>query len=234
MHGATRATILFRAATLVALGTGALVGCSSDNSTGGGTASTIVLVSGDVQTGTVATAIANPIMVKVKDANGNPVSGATVTFAVNGSATLSHTTVQTDASGNASTNVTLGNTSGNVVVTASVAGVTTPATFHLTATSDVAASVVIVSGNNQSATAGLALTDPLVVRVNDQYGNAVSGATIDWSTTGGTLSGSTEEVTTSSGTASIGLELPAIAGSVTTTATLHGTSTKAMFTETAM
>jgi Big-like domain-containing protein len=234
-HGATRATILFRAATLVAFGGAALMGCSNDDdNTGAGAAASVSVVSGNTQTGVVATAVTNPVMVQVKDANGNPVSGATVTFAVTGSATLGNTTVQTDASGNASTTVMLGNTSGNVVVTASVAGVTTPATFNLTATPDVAASLVVVSGNNQSGSVGVALANPMVVRVNDQYGNAVSGASVDWTTTGGTLSGTTQEVTTADGTASIGLELPATAGDVTTTATLHGTANTATFTSTAM
>jgi hypothetical protein len=224
----------FTTIAVVIAGSAAFAGCSSDNGTSVGAAASITVTSGDAQTGAVATAVAAPVVVHVKDANGNAVSGATVTFSVTGSATLGNTTAQTDASGNASTTVTFGNTSGSVVVTAQVAGVSTPAVFNLSATAGAAANVVIVSGNNQSGTAGLALAAPLVVRVNDQYGNAVTGATVDWTTSAGALSGSTEEVTSSDGTASIALELPAVAGAVTTTATLHGTSTMATFTETAM
>jgi UDP-N-acetylmuramyl tripeptide synthase len=47
-----------------------------------GTAAALNIVSGNNQSATVSTAFANPLVVIVTDANGNPVSGAQVTFQV--------------------------------------------------------------------------------------------------------------------------------------------------------
>ncbi len=92
-------------------------------------------VSGDKQSGTIGSMLAQPLTVKVLGTDGNPYAGATVTFSVaSGSATLSPSTPQQTASdGTASSSVTLGNTAGPVTVTATIAGLT-PVTFSLTAT----------------------------------------------------------------------------------------------------
>jgi uncharacterized protein (TIGR03437 family) len=89
-------------------------------------------VSGDPQTTLISTAFASPLVVKVVDANGNPVVGATVAFQVtSGTATLGSASAPTGANGQASTTVTAGATAGNIVVTASTA--TFSVTFNLTA-----------------------------------------------------------------------------------------------------
>jgi photosystem II stability/assembly factor-like uncharacterized protein len=74
----------------------------------------------------------------VNDASANPVSGVSVTFAspTSGASALfggtSSSTVTTNTSGIASASVTANGTVGSYVVTASVAGVATPASFSLT------------------------------------------------------------------------------------------------------
>jgi len=101
----------------------------------------IAATSGTPQSASVSTAFANPLVATVTDVNGNPVSGASVTFTApataptgtfaNGMATE---TDITDANGNAtSSTFTADATAGGpYLVTATVTGVATPATFSLT------------------------------------------------------------------------------------------------------
>ncbi|MGJ5673033.1 MAG: N,N-dimethylformamidase beta subunit family domain-containing protein [Nostochopsis sp.] len=74
---------------------------------------TITKVSGDNQTGATGATLPNPLVVEVKDDAGNPQSGVTVNFAVTaGGGSVSPTSAQTNASGQASTTLTLGTASG--------------------------------------------------------------------------------------------------------------------------
>ena len=211
----------------------AAVSCSStDNTTA--TASAIAVFSGNTQTGVVGTSLSAPLIVKVTDQNGNAVSGVTVTFSASGGSTLSSTTATTDASGYAQSDLTIGTTAGPDTVTATATGVATPATFTLTADAGAAASIVALSGDNQSGAVGVELAEPLVAEVKDQYGNDVSGATVDWTTSAGVLTGATQSTTNATGQAQTTLQLPVTAGAVTVTATLDGTAIAIVFTETAM
>jgi uncharacterized protein (TIGR03437 family) len=90
----------------------------------------ITAVSGNNQTAVISTAFAQPLVAKVTDTNGAPVSGATVTFNVTGPATISATSATTDANGSASVSVTAGATAGAVQVVASIGNFST--TFNLT------------------------------------------------------------------------------------------------------
>jgi len=93
--------------------------------------------SGGGQTATVGTAFAAPLVVIVKDAFGNAVSGAAVTFAppaTGASATVTgggSATVTTGATGQASLMVTANAVAGTYNVTATVSGVGQSATFSL-------------------------------------------------------------------------------------------------------
>jgi hypothetical protein len=211
--------------------------CSSDNTTTTPptpVASTVTIVSGNAQTGTVATAAGTPVVVQVKDQNGDPIAGVQVNFTVTGGGTLGTPTATTDASGNASTTVTLGNKSGVDSVNAAVSGVSQTTLFTLTAAAGAPSELVIVSGNNQSGTAGTNLASTLVVQVTDQFGNPIPGATVDWTTTAGTLVATAQSTSDANGMISDALQLPATAMGVTVTATLHGTQIAATFSETAM
>ncbi len=87
-------------------------------------------ISGDGQTATQGAAFTAPLVVEVVDANGNPVTGAQVNFAVaEGSATLGSSSVTTTANGQASTTVTAGAAPGAVLITATSGTLT--ATFTL-------------------------------------------------------------------------------------------------------
>jgi hypothetical protein len=88
-------------------------------------ASDLTIVSGNNQTGTVGQELADPLLVRVQDAFGNPVSGHSVEFEIDqvpGNASgqsLSDESTVTDASGEVSTQLTLGNRPGNYTVNAS-------------------------------------------------------------------------------------------------------------------
>ena len=100
------------------------------------TASSLVLVSGDGQTGTAGEQLAQPFVVEARDAGGNPLQGVAVTFAVTaGNGSLSNLQPQsTGADGRARTTLTLGPAFGGNTVTATAAGL--PAlSFSASATS---------------------------------------------------------------------------------------------------
>ncbi len=93
------------------------------------TAAAISVVSGSGQTATASTAFGQPLVVKVTDANGQPLPNAAVTFTATG-ATVGSPNGVTDNSGQASTGVTAGASAGTATVTAKTGSL--QATFTLT------------------------------------------------------------------------------------------------------
>ncbi|MDF1663297.1 MAG: IPT/TIG domain-containing protein, partial [Planctomycetota bacterium] len=183
---------------------------------------------GDGQTGLVSTALANPFAVELRDINGDLASGVDVTFTVTaGSGTVagqSSVVVQT-VNGLASTVLTLGPNTGLNTVTATATGfLGSPVTFN--ATAEVPAVMSLVSGNNQTGTATLALLAPLTVRLTGTDGLPVAGQAVVFDVTsgGGALSGSNSftATTNSNGRASATLTLGPNPGSQTVTATAAG------------
>jgi len=128
--------------------------------------------SGSEQSATVGTALSNPFVVTVLDSGGKPAPGASVTFAVaSGGGSTTPTTATTDAVGQASTTLTLGETAGTNTVTASVSGLDA-VTFTATGTAGAANKLVIAAtpttlASNQLGTATVTAT------ITDQYGNTV-------------------------------------------------------------
>lgn len=104
-----------------------------------GPATMVTSVSGDGQSAAVATNVAIAPRVRVDDIHGNPVAGATVTFAVtNGGGSVTGAVQQTDAAGHAAVGAwTLGATPGANTLDATVTGVGitgNPVTFTATGT----------------------------------------------------------------------------------------------------
>ena len=131
----------------------------------------VTAVSGGGQSAAISTAFASPLVVTVKDAGSNPVSGVTVTFTGPGSgAGIATTTAVTNASGVASATVTANATVGGPYTVTATAG-STSTTFSLTNTPGPAASVTAVSGGGQSAVFSTAFANPLVVTVKDAGNN---------------------------------------------------------------
>lgn len=220
-----------------------------------GPASQMALLAGNGQSATVATAVAIPPAVRVRDAAGNPVAGVAVTFTLTtsggpGGAIAPLTAVTTDANGDgALTSWTLGQTagSGNNVVTASAAGLTgSPVTFTASGTPGAAQTVVAGSALTQNAVVGSNVSAPPSVVVQDQFGNAVgAGAAVTFTLTangggGGAISPASPAVvnTSSAGVATltswtVGLTagapntVDATVGTSTVTFTATGTSASA-------
>ena len=200
-------------------------------------ATTLDRISGNDQTATVSTVLDDPFVVEVQDQNGDVLSGATVTFAVTiGDGTLSDTSVTTDSNGRAESTLTLGSTAGSNRAVASVSGITQTRTFNATGTAVVlvATALVEVSGDSQTAVVSTELSDPFVVQVNDQNGDAFSGAVVTFAVAsgGGTLS-ETSVTTGADGRAETTLTLGSTAGSNTVTADVTGISTTITFTASA-
>ncbi len=87
------------------------------------------LVSGGGQATPLDTQFAAPVVVKVVNASGQGIQGASVTFTVTNGATLGSTTVASDANGLASTTVTAGSIAGPITVTAQAGSYAASATL---------------------------------------------------------------------------------------------------------
>ena len=187
-------------------------------------ASTITKVSGDAQTGTVATALGNAFVVKVADGFGNAIQGATVSWGVTtGSGSLSQTSNSTAFDGTASVTLTLGSTAGANSVTASMVGGAN-VVFNATGLAGAATQIAVNAGNSQSATAGTAVTTAPSAVVKDANGNPVSGVSVTFAvaTGGGSITGATP-TTNASGIATVGSwTLGTTAGANSLTATSIG------------
>ena len=143
--------------------------------------STVVIVSGDGQTGDVVTALTDPIVVQVNGADGQGVQGVSVRFTTGDGGSFTPDSVMTDAQGQASTSWTLGATPGTQTATAAVIGQTgVEATITADAVQTIATDLAMVSGDAQTGTVGVELADSLVVLAMDALGNPVGGTTIDW------------------------------------------------------
>lgn len=142
---------------------------------------------GDGQSAAVATGLADSLAVRVVSAEGRPVPGVRVSWAVSaGGGALSDSAATTGAAGIARVRWVLGTAAGPQSVEARVAGLSgSPVAFAATAQPGSAAAAVRAGGDGQTGTVGFALAEPLLVRVTDVYGNPVRGAGVTWMSTGG-------------------------------------------------
>ncbi|HEY6157905.1 MAG TPA: Ig-like domain-containing protein, partial [Gemmatimonadales bacterium] len=147
------------------------------------------------------------ITVTVRDAGGNPVSGATVTLAATPTTgnTLTQPAGTTDLSGQV-TGTLSSTAAGTKTVTARVnetVTVTQTATVNVTAAA--ATTIAVHDGNGQTAPAGTAVAIPPSVLVTDGFGNAVAGVAVTFAVAAGngTITGGSQ-TTNASGVATVG------------------------------
>lgn len=185
---------------------------------------TITPTSTDTLRGAVATQLAAPVVVTVKNKAGDPIDSAVVTFAVgSGGGTVGSASVRTDVSGQASTTWTLGNTVGVQSVTATV-GTLPAVTFFAVATAQGASAIAKAAGDAQTAAAGATVPVAPSVKVTDKFGNPVSGVltTFTVASGGGSVTGASAN-TDVNGIATVGSwRLGTTAGANTLTATASG------------
>lgn len=152
--------------------------------------SAITKTGGDAQSAVAGGILPQPLVVRVADNQQRPVEGQTVVFTVvSGGGSVTPASALTGSDGQASANWTLGGATGPQSVQAQVTGDGIPAslvvTFAATAVSGSGATLVLVSGDNQTAAVGSALPDSLVVRVVDPLNNPVAGVEVHWAAAGG-------------------------------------------------
>ncbi len=165
-------------------------------------------VSGDGQSASVGTSVANPLTVRLADSASAGVAGAIVTFAVIQGAGTTSAADTTDVSGVASTGWQLGTAAGANAVTATVTGSTfTPLSF--TATGRAGAPVsMLVQGDAQTAHAGTAVAVAPAVQLKDAFNNPVAGVIVSFSVTAGSgFVAQPTETTDANGSASDGWTL---------------------------
>jgi len=96
--------------------------CSNDPASPAPAPVAVVVVSGNNQNAQLNQAAALPLVVRVNDADGRPVAGATVNWSVTGGGTVSAATSVTNASGETSVTRTVGGTMSGYTATASLPG----------------------------------------------------------------------------------------------------------------
>ena len=194
MHRRNRISTAALAASLAA--TALFVGCRDQATTGPSNsqskdfAAALRSIQGNQQVGGVGTALSQQLVVKVVDANGQAVSGASVTFTVRsgGGAIVPPANTSNDTGFVRATWI-LGTSLGpNTAIAQLTNGyVLDSAVFNATATSGTPSIFTIVSGNAQTGRVGKPLALPLIVKVTDAYGYTKSGVKVTW--TGGALGG---------------------------------------------
>lgn len=184
----------------------------------------VVIGSGNGQLASIGQPAPLPVVVKVLDANGGPVSGTLVSFtpaAGNGGGSTSPAFIKTDAAGLATTEWILGSKVGQQTLQASVSGLT-PLSLVATASVGAGGAILIDNGNNQSANASSALPNYLRVLVLDGNGNPAQNARVSWLVTQGAGSISQSNgATSAAGKDSVSWTLGS-SGTQNVTATVNG------------
>lgn len=131
---------LFCALLVVALA------CGDETSPLENAPTSIAEADGNGQAAPIGTALADPLRVVVRDAQGDPVAGVDVTWTVTGGGgSLSASVQPTAADGISAVNLTLGSVAGQQMVTAAVAGLDgSPVTFTATASGPSAGTIALV------------------------------------------------------------------------------------------
>lgn len=204
--------LAFAAAAVIACGGG------GDGGTDPGPSNPVIVKattgSGDQQADTVGQTLPAPLVVLVTR-DGVPVAGQVITWSSTGG-TVAPLSSTTDAAGLATTIWTLNTTTGTKTATAALAGATgSPVVFSATALSGPPVSMLKLSGDLQSNDVGLPFTQPLAVRVLDQFNNGVSGLAVSWQVTQGSAQLSAASTPTVGGTAQVMVTAGGVAGGVT-------------------
>lgn len=143
------------------------------------------------------------LCVKVLDSDSVPMSGVKVYFSrVQGNLTFSDSVSVSDADGIASTEMTPGTQSGDIIVTAQAEKILkSPVHFSFYVASAAPATIAVQSGNFQEALGGVRLPDLIFLKVTDAFGNAVSNVEVSFEIKSGNGIMQTTSAITSNGIA---------------------------------
>jgi Bacterial Ig-like domain (group 2) len=152
--------------TLVASASGMAGGTSAAFNAAAGAPTGISVVSGGGQTAAAGTTL-SPIVLKLRDALDNGISGVTISLAVaTGGGSLGAASAVTDADGLVTVSWMLGGTGGIQSITAAATGVST-ATITATATGGTSNKLAVTTPPNSTQTAGVALAPSIVVQAQN-------------------------------------------------------------------
>ncbi|TCS98193.1 MBG domain-containing protein [Pseudofulvimonas gallinarii] len=206
---------------------------------GTGAAASIELVSGDAGEAVVGgNAYDNgDLVVRVRDAGGNPVAGAAVAFNVetgsNGAGASFTAPALTDAGGETSIAALSNTIAGDFAVSASI-GIAAgqQVEFVLRNVAGDASQLHRVSGSGQTAALNQVFGMPLTVRVTDVHGNAVAGETVSFAVPASGASATLDAgsaVTDGDGFAEVTATANGLPGHYTVAATVAGIAGSADF-----
>jgi len=186
---------------------------------------TITKFDGDEQTGAAGAPLENSIVVRVVDQRGAPVTRQRVAFTPGEDARgalARPEAATTNSDGVAQAEWVLGPAAGGQSLTASVDGNDQLfVTFHAAAHPASAHRIEEAGGNDQEATVGSQLPDPLEVVITDEFGNPVEGVQVDWTAEDGSVDPATT-TTGPDGKAATVWSLDSSVGTQTATASSDG------------
>jgi alpha-tubulin suppressor-like RCC1 family protein len=208
--------------------------CAKDAATTGPRIAILLAVSGSGQSGPLGSTLSQPFVVQVKDQDGVPVDGESVSWTVtNGGGSVSPSKSATDLNGFATTSLRLGNVTGTNAVTATF-GQSSPVIFVATATAAPPAKVQIASGDAQSGVVATQLNNSLTVKVTDAVDGPKLGVLVTFAVlSGGGNLNAGSATTDAAGTASVRWTLGTSAGAQSVLASVAGL-TPVTFTGTGM
>jgi hypothetical protein len=196
-------------AALAALVVAVSIQCGDDIGPPPTDAAAIEMAGGNGQAAPAGAPLPGPLVVLVTDDAGDPVSGVTVQWSVDGGGSVSPTSGATGSDGKASATRTLGATLGQQLTIAAVSGLDgSPVTFTATATDGGAEGITITNNPPTAALTG-EVFDPAaqpMVQVSGAGGQPAAGVEVTASVAsgGGTLEGATTATTDASGVARFG------------------------------
>ena len=191
------------------------------------------IVSGDAQSGLIGSAATAPLIVKLVDGAGMPMSGQAITWTVtSGSATLASSSSNTDGSGQANISFSYGGNAGPIVISASAFSGTQTVNFNATAVT--ANALLKITGDAQSGAPGTTLPIPLKIQIQVPTGTTVlSGVPITFAVVSGSASVTVSSAMTDAlGQASTTVNLGLTPGAVSVIAQVSGGGPSATFAET--
>ena len=198
-----------------------------------GTATQLVAIAGNLQSAVVGTAVVIDPAVRAQDQFGNPVPGASITFATKGGGSVAGPTQLTNGAGVATVGSwILGTAIGTDSLTATLSGLT-PITFTAKGIAGAATHIAQLAGDGQAAIVNTILPTAPAVLVRDQFNNPVPGVPVVFAPAsgGGSVTGGSA-VTDTAGVARVASwRLGTLVGQNTLTASASGlTGSPVLFT----
>jgi hypothetical protein len=192
-----------------------------------GAPASVKVVSGNGQHGAVGAVLKQPIVLRVLDRAGNPVSGAEVRWSPAGGEIPDSVSI-TDSTGYAMTYWTMGRSASATRLTAHVAGIARPVELTALARALGAANVVFPDAPTEGV-AGRAAGKSVRAQITDAYGNPVNDVLVIFHSLTGTAAPS-RVMTDARGIATTRWTLGAKAGAQTLSATVRGTDVRGALT----